>query len=370
MHPAEPLEFLHRTAYLCHKVAYVQLYYLVGIALSRIRNVDTHLHRTVYGHAVGAEPGLGILKRGVAQAVAEWIERVVAHIEIVALVLAVRLYALGNRAPRAHVIVVERYLPYRLRHGHGELSRRDTVAKEHVADGVGSLGASEPHVHDSRHTGLLPCHHSGAAREVEQHHGLAELQQLCQQLALHVGQLEVYAAGALSRHVGALAHGAHYHVGPGRHTQCLGLHGLVVATRYRPAKLGGFLQCGIARKVAPLCIQHRGLVADSPLEPLAQRGVALRGVGHAPRTAQVGGVVGQRAYQRYLSLLLQWQQAALVLKQNKRLGSQFACLGAVLGRIHIGGMAAFVAILVRVGKKAQLILGLKHAPASPVDVVG
>jgi hypothetical protein len=83
-------------------------------------------------------------KLGVAQPVAERVERRPGHVEKFGGVLVVRI----RRPSRVLVVVVERQLSHGAREGDGELAAGVHVAEEHVGDGRAGLRAREPRLKD------------------------------------------------------------------------------------------------------------------------------------------------------------------------------------------------------------------------------
>ena len=346
-HAAEALKLLDGARNGCHGVAHVELHHLVSVPLARVGN----RYRRLELAARACNRRLAVSEGGVGKSVAEGIEGVVHVVEPVGGILTEVLRALGHGAARVQVVVIHGQLARGARKGHGQPSARGYVAEHHVAYSVGGFASAEPDVENRVYVILLPCEHSRAAREVEHHHGLAQFDKLGEQLTLHVGQAQVGAAGAFARHVGALAHCAYYHVGLGGHPKGLGLKGSVVAARYRLAELGGALAHGVGHEVAPLGVQQLGLAGQGALESLLKRRVAVGRVGHAPCAGHVGARVGQGAYEGYLALLLERQQAFPVLEQHEGLGGYAARRGAVFGGEDVGLGPLNVAVLVRVLEK-------------------
>ena len=72
------------------------------------------------------------------------------------------------------MVVVERFLPCCLWHGHGKLSARNLVAEDYVADGIAGFGTAEPYVENGIDMLVFPRKNGGTAGEVEQNDGLAQ----------------------------------------------------------------------------------------------------------------------------------------------------------------------------------------------------
>ena len=71
---------------------------------------------------MAAQFQIAILKSGVAQSIAEWIERTIAYIQTIAGKLGKFLIVIRYRASRILMIVIERLLTCCLWHGSGELT--------------------------------------------------------------------------------------------------------------------------------------------------------------------------------------------------------------------------------------------------------
>ena len=79
------------------------------------------------------------MKSGVAQSIAEWIERTIAYIQTVAGKLGKLLIVVCYRAAGVLMVVVERLLTGSLRHRSGELTRWRFVAKDDIAECIAHL---------------------------------------------------------------------------------------------------------------------------------------------------------------------------------------------------------------------------------------
>ena len=156
MDALETLQFLDRTADAGLHVADVELHDLVGITAACIRNGHRGIDTPVTRHLATTETHAAILEGGIAQTIAKRIERIVADIEIVALILEITVGSLCHRTARVEMIVIKRNLSYRLWHGDGKFAGRRLVAEEHIGNGIGSLRTTKPYVHDGIHMLLFP----------------------------------------------------------------------------------------------------------------------------------------------------------------------------------------------------------------------
>ena len=202
------------------------------------------------------------------------------------------------------MVVVKRLLSCGLRHRHGKFASRNLISKQHVADGIASFGATEPHVHDGLYVVVFPRQHGRTTREVEQHNGLSCLHKVGKQLALHVGHLQRATACALATHVGSLAHSTNYDVSLCccRHRLCLQLR--LIASCDGLSQLSVFLQLCVTPHVAALRINQSGFAVECACHAFAQGGVAVRSLCHTPRARHVVACVGERTDKRHSALLL------------------------------------------------------------------
>ena len=367
---------MHGTGDAAHAVAQVELDHLGSVARAGVGQGDGGGDFAVLVHLRLVQADVTVLERGVRQAVAEGVERLVGHVEVVAAELR-KPVALFERASGVLVVVVERNLPHVAGEGHAQLAAGVDVAEQHVADGIGGLAAPEPHVQDGRHVLLLPIQRHGTSREEGQHDGLAGLQQGFEQAALRVGDADVAAAGALARHFGGFAQGGHDDVGTGSHGQRLVQQLLVgaVVTVQRAAEHGGvLLLLGVAHQVAALGVKDFDLLSGDFFQAFVQRGVVVQARGHAPRAGHVAARITHRADDGHRALLLQREYGrlsglgGLVLQQHETAGGDASGSGAVFGVEHFLGRTLQVAILVGVVKQAELPLRLEDAAAGLVDV--
>jgi hypothetical protein len=339
MDATEPFQFFHGAADAAHHVADIELHHLVGIIIASVCHRDCRFDAVVPSHVVGTETQVAIFECGVAHAETERIERVVAHVKIGAGELGESLRALGYRSACGLVIIIERFLTCRLWQGRGELAARHLVAEEHVADGIGSLAAAKPHIHDGRQMARFPCEHGGPTRIVEQDDRFARLDQCLQQFVLHIEEFEIAAAGTFAAHLLLLAHGADDDVGLPRDVESLGFRLRVVHPRDDPIKGAVVLHHGITRDVAALRVEQLRLALERALHTLIERVVFICG-SHAPRARHIEFAVGERSDERYLALLFQGQRAVVVFQQDDGFSSQVARRLAVFRRIDVGGAPA------------------------------
>src|SRR5207237_7727877 len=120
-----------------HKVARVELHDLVALARARVLQVEADRDVAARRLLRRADAKVAVSESGVAQAVAEIVERAV----------DARLLALPLRVGLRREVV--RYLPGGLRERDGELAARIVVAEENVGDGRSALRAGKPGLDDA-----------------------------------------------------------------------------------------------------------------------------------------------------------------------------------------------------------------------------
>jgi beta-glucosidase len=125
---------------------------------------------------LGAERDVTVLEGGVAQAIAERIQRVVAHIQVVAAEL-LEPFAFFQRTAGILVVVCHRQLAHILRESGGQLTAGANVSEHYVGNGVCSFTTSEPYIQDGRNIFILPSQHYGTSGEQYQYYGFARFQQ-------------------------------------------------------------------------------------------------------------------------------------------------------------------------------------------------
>ena len=130
------LQLLDRPADGCCQITDIELNNLVGIILAGVLHIDSETEFAAGIHRRAAQSRFAIFKRGVAKSESERIERVIAHIDIVALIFAILFRSLRYRASRVQMIIINRYLSESLWHSHGEMTRRRLLAEYHIADGI------------------------------------------------------------------------------------------------------------------------------------------------------------------------------------------------------------------------------------------
>ena len=119
-------------------------------------------------------------------------------------------------------------------------------------------------------------------------------------------------------------------------------------------------------------IKHFCLACNAFLHGLQQGGIGILCWSYdAPRTEQTVGCIGVGTDEGYLALLLQREDAAVVLEEDERLGSKVACLLSVLWGEDVLCLllVAHVAMLVRVFEEAETILCFEHTATGRVDVL-
>ena len=139
MDALEATQLLDRTGYRGSLLVDVELYDLVAITLTGIADHDAGFYRTVGSHGGTAQRQVRIAEGGIRQSVAEGVEWVVAHFQVVAGIFAVFVGTLLYRTTRIQVVIIERYLSEGLWHGDGETSAGCSIAQKHVGNGIASL---------------------------------------------------------------------------------------------------------------------------------------------------------------------------------------------------------------------------------------
>ena len=132
-------QFLDRTGYRGSLLVNIELYHLVAITLASITDHDAGFYRAVGSHGGTAQRQVRIAEGGISQSVAEGVERIVAHLQIVTGIFAIFVGTLLHWSTRIKVVIINRYLSEGLWHGDGKTSAGCYVAKEHVGNGVASL---------------------------------------------------------------------------------------------------------------------------------------------------------------------------------------------------------------------------------------
>ena len=168
MDTLEALQLLHWTGNACYHIVDIQLNNLITIIVASVR----------YGDRCCApvKNDVAIVEGGVAQTIAKRIERIISYVQIVTGEFCERIRALSYRPARRQMVVIERFLSCGLRHRDGQFATGYFVAENHIANGITSLTASEPHIEDGRDMCLLPRHHRRTACKVEQYDRFVEFQ--------------------------------------------------------------------------------------------------------------------------------------------------------------------------------------------------
>src|SRR5699024_9976673 len=210
----------------------------------------------------GAERDVTVLEGGVAQAIAERIQRVVAHIQVVAAEL-LEPFAFFQRTAGILVVVCHRQLAHILRESGGQLTAGANVSEHYVGNGVCSFTTSEPYIQDGGNIFILPSQHYATSGEQYQYYGFARFQQCFQQVALCVRHFQFGTATALTTHLGGLAEGGYNDIGLCSYFQGFVQQFLVIATgQFTAEHRGACLVVGIVHQVAALCIENVGLGAE------------------------------------------------------------------------------------------------------------
>lgn len=123
MDALETFQFLDRARDAGYHITDIELNYLVGITAACILYVDGGGNLPViHIDFMAAQLQIAILESGVAQSIAEWIERTIAYIQTIAGKLGKFLIVIRYWSSRILMIVVERLLSGCLWHGSGELT--------------------------------------------------------------------------------------------------------------------------------------------------------------------------------------------------------------------------------------------------------
>ena len=96
MHAAETFEFFHRTRNLCGRMMDIELHHLVAVALASIGHRHGSSDTAIARDAVSTQLRLAVRKGCIAQPIAKRVERVVANVDVVALILIVFLRTLSH----------------------------------------------------------------------------------------------------------------------------------------------------------------------------------------------------------------------------------------------------------------------------------
>ena len=191
----EAFQLFHGAGNAAHQVADIELYDFICIVVARIGYGYGSGQLAVRIQLLGAERDVTVLEGGVAQAIAEGVQRVVTHIQVVAAEL-LEPFAFFQRTAGILVIVCHRQLAHILWESGGQLTAGANVSEHYVGNGVGSFTTSEPYIQDGGNIFILPSQHYGTSREQYQYYGLARFQQCFQQVALCVRHFQFGTAAA------------------------------------------------------------------------------------------------------------------------------------------------------------------------------
>ena len=164
----ETFQLLHRTGDTAHQVTDVELNHLCTVATAGIGDGNGCRQFSVGTHLCAAQVDIAVSKRCVGQSVTERVERLVAHIEVIAAELLEPTSFL-QRAAGILMIVEQWDLPHILRESSGQLPTGIDITEKDIADGISGFTPSEPYVQDGRHVFLLPSKHQRAAGEEYEH---------------------------------------------------------------------------------------------------------------------------------------------------------------------------------------------------------
>src|SRR5947207_7432228 len=302
-----------------HKVARVELHDLVALARARVLHVEADRDVAARRLLRRADAKVAVSERGVAQAVAEVVERAV-HARLLALPLCVGL--------RREVV---RYLPRGLREGDRELAARVVVAEENVGDGGAALRAGEPGFEYAGDVLVHPVDAHGPPVDEDDDHGLARRVDGLHQLQLPARQFEARAARAL-------ADGLRRPVAEDDDRNVRVLRGLdrlaysvLLLLRQRLRQHFRFGPVRV-RDVAALRVSDLHTLAELVLDSFEHRDAsdAVRAVA----VSRVAVVVGVRADDGDgANLLAQWQDIPVVLQEHEALARGAQGDLAVLRRV-------------------------------------
>ena len=362
----EVFQFRHWTGDFAHQVANVELNHFCTVVVASVAHFHRYGEAAILIHSGAADGRSTVLECGVRLTVAEWIERSIVDVEVVAGELSVPSLVW---AASVEVAVVDRNLTYALRHRHAEVTAWSHVAKHHVADGVASFATAKPYVENGAEIFLFPVHHSGTAREVEQYDRLASGFESGEQVFLCVEDFEVGAAAAFASHFAWLANASHHHIGLLCNLHCFGTHhvGIAVVAHFTAKHGAVFLHDRIVAHVATLSVEHFCLALHGFGHGFAHGFVLVHSGCHAPCARHIGASVGKWANERNLALLCQWEHIVAVFKKHESFGSQLAGCRTVLVGVDFSLGTLAVEVAVWVVEQAEFVFSLKNAAASSVD---
>eukprot|EP01022_Parablepharisma_sp_SALTPOND_P020757 TRINITY_DN385_c0_g5_i2.p1 TRINITY_DN385_c0_g5~~TRINITY_DN385_c0_g5_i2.p1 ORF type:complete len:1301 (+),score=540.87 TRINITY_DN385_c0_g5_i2:9683-13585(+) len=327
-------------------------------------------------HARLRQAHLGELEVGIAQAIAEGIQRTIGLVEVLRGVVA-RL-AFGKGTSHARMVVVAGDLAHRTREGQRQLARGIDVAEEDIGNRIAAFGAGVPGLQDSRGVLARPVQVQRTAIHQHQYQRLAGRLQGLEQGHLALGQGQAGAAGGLVRHAARLAHGSHHHVRITRCCECFIDHRLRAALVLHHLRIVPVQEVEVVHDalvvgdVGAARIDQLALLAQGGLHPLAQGDGLLVAAGGRPAAQHVDVRIGQRADQGDARRFLQRQRGVAVFQQHHGLLRHGTCLGAMQAAVGIdvrrivGGTAD---AHIRVLEQAQVVLGAEDVAHGIVELL-
>ena len=310
MDALEAFQLFHGAGNAAHQVADIELYDFICIVVTRIGYGYGSGQLAVRIQLLGAERDVTVLEGGVAQAIAERIQRVVAHIQVVAAEL-LEPFAFFQRTAGILVVVCHRQLAHILRESGGQLTAGANVSEHYVGNGVCSFTTSEPYIQDGGNIFILPSQHYGTSGEQYQYYGFARFQQCFQQVALCVRHFQFGTATALTTHLGGLAEGGYNDIGLCGYFQGFVQQFLVrtVVPVQGTSEHGGALFVGgITDEVAAFGVCDVHFAGHHLLQSFIQRGVVVEACGYAPCSGHIAACIAQRAYDGHGSFFFQRKQ--------------------------------------------------------------
>ncbi len=349
------------------RVAHVQLHDLVALALACIAHRQRNVHRLARRRLRCRNAQIAVLEARVAQPIAELIQRLGAQFHVIALPM---------RPPARQLVAVEdRDLPRVARHRDRQLAAGIVIAKQHVRDRVRAFFAGQPRVQNRRDVRRDPRDRLRTPADQHHHDRRAGFGHRFHELLLHARQPEFgavacFAAGAVVRQARFFAHNQDRHIRLPRRLD-----------RFREA-LGRFAQHRLdARRIPHLrlrpqlgadAVQHADhfhKVGDH-FQPVRtrqpQRIIVIRfeQALDVRRVRVVPDHVAHRVrvgadHRHRRDLLVQRQQAVLVLQQHDRFARDLPRQRALIGGIeHLRRAFDFHE---RILEQAQLELDAQHA---------
>ena len=294
---------------------------------------------------VGIEREVSVLELGVAQPVAEGVERVVRGVEV--RTRPARFGGLGGATGREFVVAY-RHLSHGPWEAHRQFSGRVRPSEQHVGDGVPALTAGLPGVEHGGHVFRRPRDRERPTIQYHRHDWRPRLDRGLEDPALVAWKRDVGPAGTLARELPGLADDEHRNVGRrDRLDQFIAVLGsrlaeAVVATREPHVRVGGIPE--------PFEDRHR-LVAVAAGAPLAEH---------------VGPLVGERPADRD-GVRSRKRERPVVFEQHHRLPRAVA--GGLAVSLAADHRRAPVVVEVAIGvvEQPEAAFGFEHPADGVVD---